>query len=230
MNMSCGSISDSEMSDVNITHSSCDNNDDDERSNSAHQRHPSAASSVPSSSPSSSPVKKKRAGQVSESEEYDEENGELDPLARMLSTPTPGEEGEDNLSSSPAKIPKVEQDRKSESDLAMPAKASTSKAAASSNKSSAVLSSPSPSSTPSPTKENEKEAERRAEMRSKREAEEEEREKMQVLVSNFTEEQLDRYEMYRRSAFPKAAIKRVHLLHEQYSVNELTNSVLLCSL
>ena len=30
-----------------------------------------------------------------------------------------------------------------------------------------------------------------------------------VLVSNFTEDQLDRYEMFRRAAFPKAAVKRV---------------------
>lgn len=53
------------------------------------------------------------------------------------------------------------------------------------------------------------EKEKKKELKSKKELEEEEREKMQVLVSNFTEEQLDRYEMYRRSAFPKAAIKRL---------------------
>ncbi|XP_032668368.1 transcription initiation factor TFIID subunit 11 isoform X2 [Odontomachus brunneus] len=50
---------------------------------------------------------------------------------------------------------------------------------------------------------------RESKEKSKKELEEEEREKMQVLVSNFTEDQLNRYEMYRRAAFPKAAIKRI---------------------
>ncbi|XP_034933680.1 transcription initiation factor TFIID subunit 11 [Chelonus insularis] len=50
---------------------------------------------------------------------------------------------------------------------------------------------------------------RESKEKNRRELEEEEREKMRVLVSNFTEDQLHRYEMYRRAAFPKAAIKRI---------------------
>lgn len=41
------------------------------------------------------------------------------------------------------------------------------------------------------------------------EIEEDEKEKVQVLWSQFTEEELNRYEMFRRSTFPKASIKRL---------------------
>merc|ERR1712098_477692 len=50
---------------------------------------------------------------------------------------------------------------------------------------------------------------REAAERAKAEAEQEEREKMQLLVSSFTEDQLDRYAMYRRAALPKATIKEI---------------------
>jgi transcription initiation factor TFIID subunit 11 len=186
MNVSTGSISeDGELSDVNITHSS-ENDDDDGGQSTRH-------SSV-SPFKNSSHRDTKHRKQVSESEtDYDEENGEMDPLARMLSTPTHGDESNEP----PEKIPKInDNEKKNDGEFVMP-------------KSSPVSSATPPPAVSSPSKESEKEAERRAEYRMKREAEEEEREKMQVLVSNFTEEQLDRYEMYRRSAFPKAAIKRV---------------------
>jgi len=55
--------------------------------------------------------------------------------------------------------------------------------------------------TPHPTRE--------AAEKAKQEAEAEERERMQLLVSSFTEDQLDRYAMYRRGALPKATIKKV---------------------
>ncbi|XP_051961897.1 transcription initiation factor TFIID subunit 11-like [Xyrauchen texanus] len=60
---------------------------------------------------------------------------------------------------------------------------------------------------PPPAKKLKVEHEKKKEKRQK--VDEDEIQKMQVLVSSFSEEQLNRYEMYRRSAFPKAAIKRL---------------------
>ncbi|KAM3659039.1 transcription initiation factor TFIID subunit 11 isoform 1-T1 [Ammospiza maritima maritima] len=62
----------------------------------------------------------------------------------------------------------------------------------------------------------------------KQKVDEDEIQKMQILVSSFSEEQLNRYEMYRRSAFPKAAIKRVRspspARPEQPQLKSLTQS------
>ncbi|XP_064030000.1 transcription initiation factor TFIID subunit 11 isoform X1 [Pogoniulus pusillus] len=60
---------------------------------------------------------------------------------------------------------------------------------------------------PSAAKKVKLELKERKEKRQK--VDEDEIQKMQILVSSFSEEQLNRYEMYRRSAFPKAAIKRL---------------------
>lgn len=69
--------------------------------------------------------------------------------------------------------------------------------------------SPSKTKTSPSTIDRKRKAEMDEETRLKDLKQEEERQKMQVLVSNFSEDQLNRYEMYRRAAFPKASIKRL---------------------
>ncbi|KAH3889846.1 transcription initiation factor TFIID subunit 11-like [Dreissena polymorpha] len=61
----------------------------------------------------------------------------------------------------------------------------------------------------SPSQDRKRKAETDEEIKAKHAKQEEERLKMQVLVSNFSEDQLNRYEMFRRAAFPKASIKRL---------------------
>lgn len=59
------------------------------------------------------------------------------------------------------------------------------------------------------------------------EIEDEEKAKLQVLVSAFTEDQLDRYEAFRRSAFPKSSIKK--LVHSVSGVTAPTTTIIAIS-
>lgn len=109
-----------------------------------------------------------------------------------------------STSSSPLVSPTITENK---GDQISPKKSSTSDAETDSpekskNKSPAKVKS-------SPSADRKRKAETDEETRLKDEKQEEERQKMQVLVSNFSEDQLNRYEMYRRAAFPKAAIKRL---------------------
>lgn len=56
------------------------------------------------------------------------------------------------------------------------------------------------------------------------ESEEDEKERMQLLWSQFSEEELNRYEMFRRSTFPKASIKR---LMQSISGNSISQNVVI---
>ncbi|WAR02098.1 TAF11-like protein [Mya arenaria] len=116
----------------------------------------------------------------------------------LKSPPTPGSSKEssqsdrkETSSKSPRKTQNSESDHDTETETPEKAKAKSPAKAKS-----------------SPSADKKRKAETDEEIIAKHAKQEEERLKMQVLVSNFSEDQLNRYEMYRRAAFPKASIKR----------------------
>ena len=131
---------------------------------------------------------RKRARLEEEEEEEEEEESderEIDPLARLLESPStdtkPGP-------SKAASLPKLD----------IPAASSCVKEEEEEEKT-PLLETP---TTPHPDG-------AAAQERLKAEQAAEERERMQLLVSHFTEDQLDRYAMYRRAALPKTTVKKI---------------------
>ena len=117
-------------------------------------------------------------------EESESEEGGIDPLARLLESPTDTKPGP----SKPAKLAKLD----------IPAASSSAREEEEEEKT-PLLDTP---TTPHPDG-------AAAQERLKAEQAAEERERMQLLVSHFTEDQLDRYAMYRRAALPKTTVKKI---------------------
>jgi len=110
-----------------------------------------------------------------------------DPLAKLLESPGSSSKAKSSKSKEPPNLPKLNLEQ------------ATAVAAQSPGTSTPLLDTP---TTPHP-------GGAAAQERNKMEQMQEEREKMQLLVSSFSEDQLDRYAMYRRAALPKATIKKI---------------------
>ena len=113
--------------------------------------------------------------------EGDSDTDERDPLARLLESPTDTRPGP----SKPAALPKLD------ITAATSVKEEEGKTP--------LLDTP---TTPHPDGQ-------AAQERLKAQQAAQERERMQLLVSHFTEDQLDRYAMYRRAALPKTTVKKI---------------------
>ena len=109
----------------------------------------------------------------------DSDSEERDPLARLLQSPT---------DTKPVSLPKLD----------IPA-ASSAAAREEEEQQTPLLDTPTTPHPDGPAVQDRLKAEQAAQ----------ERERMQLLVSHFTEDQLDRYAMYRRAALPKTTVKKI---------------------